>query len=403
MSRHPELYQWKAELARYFPILSPAQVGLLALWSLGMILARSCGLVRVATHLAPLLGQSFNTLRQRLREFYQEAHAKAGVKRGIKRRDFDVTECFVPLLAWVLSYWTQRRLALALDVTNLSDRLHVLCVSVLFGGIGIPVAWKILPGNQPDAWHPHWCDLLQRLRQAVGDDWQVVVLSDRGLESARLFTEMVRLGWHPLMRAKGIAKFRPHGWKRWYPLAQFAPRVGSRCALAGEAYKTAKPPLSCTLLTLWEAGHEGPWLLLTDLEANASQPCWYAWRAWIEQGFKVIKSAGFQWQHTRMRQPDRLERLWLALAVTTLWLVAVGAEEEQRLATETLAKLPAPPLRVRMRKQRLTETGWAMILAAWLRGMPLPRGRLTEVVWPEDQHDLPLLTEENFVRGQTYS
>jgi hypothetical protein len=401
MSRHPELYQWQAELSNRFPRLSSTYVGLLALWSIGMLLARSCGLVRVTNHLTPLLGQSFDTVRQRLREFYQEASAKAGVRRGIKRRDFDVTECFAPLLGWILSYWTQYRLAIALDVTNLADRLHVLCVSVLFGGIGIPVAWKILPGNQPDAWHPHWCDLLLRLRGAVGDDWQVVVLSDRGLESARLFTLICELGWHPLMRAKGAGKFRPKGWMHWYSLARFAPQVGSRFAMTGQAYKTADQPLSCTLLTQWEAGHEEPWLLLTDLQPNASQPCWYAWRAWIEQGFKVIKSAGFQWQHTRMRKPARLERHWLAVAVTTLWLVAVGAEQERQTAIETLGNLPksAP----RGRKQRLTQIGWAAILGALTMGAPLPRGRLMDLEWPAYEHDIPVPTEEIFVRGQTYS
>src|SRR5262249_32818638 len=148
----------------------------------------------------------------------------------VKRRDFAVTDCFAPLLAWMVSFWSQRRLALALDVTNLSDRLHVLCVSVLFGGIGLPVAWKILPGNQKGAWHPHWCDLLKRLDRALGDSWQVVVLSDRGLESARLFAAIVAQHWHPLMRAKGYGKFRPDGWTHWYALESFAPRVGSRFA-----------------------------------------------------------------------------------------------------------------------------------------------------------------------------
>jgi hypothetical protein len=254
MSRHPELYQWQFELGKRFPTLSLTFVGLLALWSLGMVLVRRAGLVAVTRQLMPLLGQRFHTVRQRLREFYQEAPAKAGAKRGIKRRDFQVTDCFAPLLAWILSFWTQRRLALALDVTNIGDRLHILCVSVLFGGIGLPVAWKILPGNQPDAWHPYWCDLLQRLRGAVEADWQVVVLSDRGLESARLFEAIVGLGWHPLMRAKKVGKFRPQGWVRWHAMPDLVPRVGSRFAAIGQAYKSA--PLPCTLLAIWEAGHE---------------------------------------------------------------------------------------------------------------------------------------------------
>ena len=105
MSRPPELYPWNQELARRFPGLSPVVVSLLALWSFGMLLARSCALSSVACFLAAYLDQDDNTTRQRLREFYQEPAAKAGSKRGRRRSGFDVTACCVPLLRWGLSFW----------------------------------------------------------------------------------------------------------------------------------------------------------------------------------------------------------------------------------------------------------------------------------------------------------
>lgn len=402
MSRHPELYHWQAELAKRLPHLSTSMIGLLALWSVGMVLVRSCGLVVVAGQVAKLLGLTFDTARQRLREFYQEAAAKAGAKRGIKRCDFDVTECFAPLLTWILSFWSQRRLALALDVTNLGDRMHVLCVSVLFGGIGLPVAWKILPGNTAGSWHPHWCDLLQRLKRAVGDDWLVIVLSDRGLESARLFAAIVECGWHPLMRAKNAGKFRPQGWTKWHDMHAFVPRIGSRFQMRGQAYKTADTPLACTLLALRGEGYEDPWLVLTDLPPYAADPCWYAWRAWIEQGFKVAKSSGLQWQNTRMDDPQRLERIWLALAVTTLWMVAIGAEVEQTREIETVDKIPGDRTQTVMpsRKQRLYHEGCAALRAAIFNGIAWPYGHLPDLQWLDPPPvDASLTTEENFSSG----
>lgn len=403
MSRHPELYRWSQQLASRFPGLSPVFVTLLALWSLGMILAQRCGLSRVVCHLAALLDQKDNTVRQRLREFYQEAAAKAGAKYGVPRRDFQVTACFAPLLAWVLSFWPGTRLALALDVTNLGDRFHVLCVSVLYGGIGIPVAWKILPANQKEAWHPHWCALLELLRPAVPRGWAVVVLSDRGLESPRLFQAIVAVDWHPLMRVKAGGKFQPAGWVGWYRFDHLVPQVGRRFAAVGRAYKTAKEPLACTLLACWEEGHQEPWLLLTDLAVGAASPCWYAFRAWIEQGFKVIKSGASQWQHTRMGRAERAERLWLALAVSVLWLVVIGATVEGDPQRETVG-----PGRLRgsagaarraqrvQRRHRLFAQGLAAWLAAQLCGRPLPQGKLAPQPWPEVEHDIPTFTEQEF-------
>jgi hypothetical protein len=300
----------------------------------------------------------------------------------------------------VLSFWPCPRLALALDVTNLGDRFHVLCVSALYGGIGLPVAWKILPANHKEAWHPHWCCLLDGLRPAVPPGWVVVVLTDRGLESARLFRAIAGVGWHPLMRVKAAGQFRPAGWSRWYPFGSLVPRVGARFAAVGLAYKSADEQLGCSLLGCWEAGHDEAWLLLTDLPVAAASPCWYAFRAWIEQGFKVIKSGALQWQHTRMTQAGRAERLWLAIAVAVLWLVVIGAVVEGDRRQETLGKArgqqAAGRRRAVVRRHRLFVVGLARWLAAQVRGEALPEGKLAPEPWPEVWQDMPTPTEQEF-------
>jgi hypothetical protein len=403
MSRRPELYHWRDELASHFPGLSPAFVLLLALWSLGIILARRCGLDSVALHLAQLLGQPFANLRQRLREFYKEAAAKAGAARGRKRRDFAVADCFSPLLAWVLSCWSCRRLALALDVTNLGTRFHVLCVSVVYGGIGIPVAWKILPANRKDPWHPHRCALLDCLQPLLGPEWLVVVLSDRGLESSRRFRAIVEHGFHPLMRVKAAGQSRPAGWARWYAFGRLVPRVGARFAAVGTAYQTASEALPCTLLACWTEGHEGPWLLLTDLPIRAAAPCWYAFRAWIEQGFKMLKGGGMHWQHTRMSAPQRAERVWLAWAVTVLWLVVLGAVVAADARAETLGEVASTGAAAPVgRAHRLFTLGLAVWLAAAINGTELPQGKLPPEVWPPTWQAAPTVGEEEFLSQETY-
>ena len=75
--------QWTTEVSSHLPHLSRPQAGVLALWSLGMVLSRSCGLSQVSVLLALLLGQSEETLRQRLREWYYPAADKAGIVRHL--------------------------------------------------------------------------------------------------------------------------------------------------------------------------------------------------------------------------------------------------------------------------------------------------------------------------------
>jgi hypothetical protein len=416
VSRHPELSHWQATLASRFPRLPRPFVVGLALWSLGMILARRCGLSSVALHLARRLAHKENSLRQRLKEFYREAPAKGGAQRGVRRADFAATDCFAPLLAWVLSLWRGSDLVVALDVTNLGERFHVLCASVVVRGLGIPVAWKILPGNAPGSWNDHWLDLLGRLRAALGPAWRVLVLTDRGLESAALFGAIAGHGWHPLMRVKGGGVFRPAGWHKFYRLKQFAARAGCRrFAAAGQAYKDEQARLDCVLLACWQEGHEQAWLLLTDLPVSACRACWYGYRSWIEQQFKVAKSEGWQWQRTRMSDAGRAERLWLALAVATLWVVAVGvAQEVQGEQERWLARLEAAlagrrrarqrgaAKQGRRRMHRVFALGLAQVVHAWSRGEhPLPE-RLTPEPWQEPDHEQTTLTETEFTQSLNY-
>ena len=58
MARPAQFLRWQQTLSTALPHLSRPQVTVLALWSLGLILAHSCGLTTVATVLAYLLSGS---------------------------------------------------------------------------------------------------------------------------------------------------------------------------------------------------------------------------------------------------------------------------------------------------------------------------------------------------------
>ena len=73
MSRHGGLFSWTAMVSTHLPHLSQPQARVLALWSYGIAMTRSCGRLTVATFLALLLGQKVATLEQRL---YEQQSAK---------------------------------------------------------------------------------------------------------------------------------------------------------------------------------------------------------------------------------------------------------------------------------------------------------------------------------------
>ncbi|MCC5650797.1 hypothetical protein LC609_13325 [Nostoc sp. XA013] len=100
----------------------------LATWSFGMVMTKSSSLTQVSNFIAKVNREKPNTVRQRLKEWYQEAEAK----REKKRSSLDVSSCFAPLMRWVISLLPRniQQIALALDATSISDKFLVLSMNI---------------------------------------------------------------------------------------------------------------------------------------------------------------------------------------------------------------------------------------------------------------------------------
>ena len=180
--------QWLGTIMHHLSHLSKPQATVLALWSFGMVLARSCALTAVSHMLATGMQRKEQTVRQQLREWYDDTPRK----RGAKRQALHVETCFAPLLGWVVRWWQGTQVALALDATTLGQRFVVLAISVVDRGGALPVAWVILPAGTQRAWRREGLRLFRRLHRAIPRGWTVIVLADRGLYAPWLFRRITR-------------------------------------------------------------------------------------------------------------------------------------------------------------------------------------------------------------------
>src|SRR5438309_11630737 len=106
--RRLALARWTALLHQRLKSLSLPQAKGLALWSIGIVLARSSSLHAVVLALACWLPFKPLSLRRRLQEWYLEASAKKGhgtAAGGVERRDWDANAVPAGLVAWILGEW----------------------------------------------------------------------------------------------------------------------------------------------------------------------------------------------------------------------------------------------------------------------------------------------------------
>lgn len=383
MTRTPALSAWIDEVSTQMGQLSVPQRTVLAMWSFGMVLAQACGIPSVAAVLAGLTERTEAAVRQQLREWCYDAEDKS----GDQRQALDVTSCFGPLLAWVLARWpaSEQRLALALDASTLGQRFTILALSVVYRGCAIPVAWTLVRPTERGRWKPHWRRLLRTLAPAVPADWTVIVLADRGLYARWLFRQIVDLGWHPLLRINQQGQYRPAGAARYRPLQAAAPVVGQCWAGRVTCFRGHDSQVDCTVLVRWDAQHTDPWLVVTDLAPEGAEAVWYGMRMWIEADFRLTKRGGWHWERTKMSEPARAERMWLAMAVATVWVVAVGGEADE---TQPASSLPDEVEEIGLatraaRGLSCFRRGMIVILVAICTQAPLPLGRFIPEPWPE--------------------
>lgn len=180
--------------------------------------------------------------------------------------------------------------------------------------------------------------LLKRAASVVPPGVRVILMVDRGLAWPLVIDLCRRFGWHFVLRVQGKTRVR---------LVDDDGRGGGGggccCAIidllnggrdhwlgSGEAFKKAGwRTLSIVARRNPRRGRD-PWLLVSDLPPSLSLCDCYRKRMWQEESFRDEKSSGFAWQSSRVRDPRHAERLLLAMALATLWVLSIGTEALRR-------------------------------------------------------------------------
>lgn len=310
---------WIQESAECMDFLSKPMRTFLGFLSLGVAWAQSCTLSRVAGRLC-FLG-TVPTVERRIQYFLN--NPLVDWKTGM-----------ICLSRWILScaFKLSRRVVLLVDESALQEHLKVMVVALAYRNRAIPLAWWCYPETDYPMSQVDLIDtLLGRVAAGIPQKGvEVVVQADRGIGcSPELMHRVMRRGWYFLFRVQGSVRLKLSN-GREVAFGDVVDRPG-RCFC--EEVKALKKSgwLQCRALGYWKVGHKEPWLLLSNWEKATTSE--YAMRFWEEPAFKDLKSNGFNWQKSHVRDPEHANRLWLAMALAYSWVISLGtcALEDCRL------------------------------------------------------------------------
>jgi len=298
------VYQWQAEIAAKLPHLGFWQSLNLALYSLGMVLARHNSATRVAEVLG-IVGKP-ESVRRRLERFLDNP-----------RLDWQVS-CQA-WARWVLSQTATSHPVLLVDETKLGKHLRVMVLGLAYQSCCIPlVFWAYIQMPLPQV------ELIETLLSWVAavlpEGCQPLLQADRGIgTSPDLIQGVEHLGWHYLFRVQNQTCLRTRAGKS-LPLKQLVQR-GESWRGSGLVFQKAGW-LPATVLVIWQAAYAEPWCLVTN--AGYISDFTYGLRYWQEAGFRDLKSDGWQWQASRVWTPDHAHTLLLVMALAYAYTLTLG-------------------------------------------------------------------------------
>lgn len=228
---------------------------------------------------------------------------------------------------------------LSLDQTDLGDRMAVLMLTVRLGDRSLPLAW-LAEAGAANIGFPKQKVLLDKVREWIPAGADVMLLADRFYPSVDLFQWLKAQGWHYRLRLKGnLLVDTGHGDETTTGhLAQqstesYWPNV--RLFGVGE--------VMTNIGILHDEGHPEPWIIAMDCPPTRSAVLDYSSRWAIEPTFSDFKSRGFQLEDSQLKQPARLERLILIMALAMHWCVRVGYHDAVQRPTPLEKKPKSKP------------------------------------------------------------
>lgn len=237
----------------------------------------------------------------------------------------------------VLAQLCKRRkkpLLVALDWTDVRS-FQTLMAAAVIKGRAVPLLW---------ASYAKWElfksrnaleeGLLHLLRTLLPPRVPVILLADRGFGRVEMARACTNFGFRYLIRIKPDAWIEHptfQGKLKDYPVSK-----GIRRVLKGVRHRKSRP-VTHTIVVRWQPGlpakRDEPWYLMTDLVGSALQlTALYAKRMTVEELFRDGKSRrnGFALRLVQVREPRRLDRLLLIVALAYVLLVGLGLLARQK-------------------------------------------------------------------------
>jgi len=245
-------------------------------------------------------------------------------RRFLQNQRVKAEEIYVPLVLKAISGWKDKRIYLALDTTVLWNKYCVISLAIITGGRAVPFLWLSLEHKSASVAWDKYEPLLEKARHYLKDFEDIMLLADRGFANQDLLRWVQSTSWHWCIRLPGdtqIQGVRRRGFG--YSIQELYPP--KREVVFYQQVGLWQDGLLKANLALASApGAKDRWAIITDEPLSLDVFWQYGLRFRTEHLFLDCKSSVFQWESSCLRSSSKLDRLYLVIAVATLFGTLTG-------------------------------------------------------------------------------
>ena len=285
----------------------------LALLVTGMLLARHTALPRIAAQL------------RRVTPSAQADSIERRLRRILAHSEWNAAAIFESVVRVSLQQLPAGPCVLVLDDTEQTTHCTLSTLALAYRGRALPLAWCRWSGQLHGVYWKQIDHLFDQAQRLLPPQVQPVVLADRGLASPALIRLIQQHGWDYLVRVQRDTTLRTSQ-SRSAPrvhLGELVQQPGAP-SVVSDGWVFIKHSVWAHTAAVWRVHYQEPWLLVSNLDLGVGLADLYAKRMHVETLFRDAKSGAFEWELSRVLQPERAQRLLLAIMLAVWCGVLLG-------------------------------------------------------------------------------
>jgi hypothetical protein len=243
------------------------------------------------------------------------------LRRWLNNETVDVELFYLPFIENLLHCLSNQTLVLAIDGSTVARGCISLVVSIIYKGRALPLLWvtrKGKKGHFPEQMH---IDLIKAVQELIPKKAKVVVLGDGEFDGAQWLSVLETYDWKYSCRTAKNSKFYEEGEE--FAIQNICPERGGLTEV-GEVEFTEKRVLTVRAVAYWGSQYEDPLYLVSNFPTGSEAVYWYGKRFRIETLFSDFKGRGFNLDKSGLRDPERINRLLIAVSLAYIWIVFLG-------------------------------------------------------------------------------